>query len=187
MKGKAMRYKSEKEQSFENLYETYCNDVYKVSLYYVKDEYAARDIAQKVFFELYLHYDNVDMSKVRAYLMRAARNTCFNWIRDTKREVKQGSLHAYSDNVELIGNPEDTHIAQECKQCEKEFFTHIMKCLREKDETWYNILNLVYCMGKSREEVAKELGITVQALYSRLHRAKEWLRKHYEDEYNKLY
>ena len=181
-----MGYDIEKEQSFEDLYETYRNDVYRVSLYYTKDEYISQDIAQKVFFELYLHYDNIDMNKVRAYLMRATRNTCLNWIRDTNREVKQEGFNALPDDSLLTRSLEDIYIHSECERHEKEFFTHIMQSLREENESWYDILNLVYCMGKSREEVAEELGMTVQVLYSKLYRAKQWIKRHFEEEYKKL-
>lgn len=186
MEGRAMGYDREKEQSFEYLYETYHKDIYRVSLYYTKDEYTAQDITQKVFYELYLHYDNIDMDKVRAYLMRAARNTCFNWFRDTNREIKQDSFHTLPEDTILTRSTEDLYVHQEQNNCEKEFFAHIMNCLREENESWYDILNLIYCLGKSREEAAEELGITVQVLYSKLYRAKQWLKRHFEDEYKEL-
>ena len=181
-----MRYDKEKEQAFEYLYETYHKDIYRVSLYYTKDEYIAQDIAQKVLFELYLHFDNVDMEKVRAYLMRATRNTCFNWLRDTNREIRQDSFQTLPEDSMLTRSIEDIYMHQEQSKSEIKFFAHIMKCLREENESWYEILNLVYCLGMSREEAAEELGITLQVLYSKLYRAKQWIKRHFEEEYHEL-
>ena len=39
-----------KEEIFEEIYQIYQHDVYKISLYYTKDEYIAQDIAQKAFY-----------------------------------------------------------------------------------------------------------------------------------------
>ena len=45
---------------------------------------------------------------------------------------------------------------------------------------------LIYIMGKSHDEVARELGISRDVLYSKLYRAKKWIQRHFEDEYLKL-
>ena len=51
-----MQRNTAKEEKFEEIYRTYQNDVFKVSLYYTKDEYISQDIAQKAFYKLFLHF-----------------------------------------------------------------------------------------------------------------------------------
>ena len=89
-----------KEEKYEEIYRIYQHDVYKISLYYTKDEYISQDIAQKAFYKLYLHFDNVNLDSVRSYLLRTARNLSYNWLRDMK--------HERGDYVENI--PEDSAI-----------------------------------------------------------------------------
>ena len=181
-----MEYKMIKEEKFERIYRTYQNDVYKISLYYTKDSHIAQDISQKVFYQFYLHFDNVNPDSVRAYLIRSARNLSYNWLRDTKREVKGDYLDVLPEEDVPQYSTEDDYIRDEQIREEKEFVRKLMECLREENESWYNIVNLIYCLEKPHDVVAKELGMSREVLYNKLYRAKKWLRKRFENEYNKL-
>lgn len=181
----SMRANVTKEERFEEIYQTHKNDVYKISLYYTKDEYIAQDIAQKTFYKLYLHFDNVNLDSVRSYLLRTARNLSYNWLRDMKHE--QGD---YIDNIPeesaILLSAEDEYIRDEKQKERKKFASEILHKVWEENESWYDVLNLIYCLGKPHDEAARELGISRDVLYSKLYRAKRWLRKHFEDEYMKL-
>lgn len=181
----SMQRNTAKEEKFEEIYRTYQNDVFKISLYYTKDEYISQDIAQKAFYKLFLHFDNVNLDCVRSYLLRTARNLSYNWLRDMKHE--QGD---YIDNIPeesaILLSAEDEYIRDEKEQERKQFASEILHKVWEENESWYDILNLVYCLEKSHDEAAKELGMSRDVLYSKLYRAKRWLRKHYEQEYEKL-
>lgn len=181
-----MEYKMIKEEKFDRIYRTYQNDVFKISLYYTKDEHIAQDISQKVFYQFYLHFDSVNKDSVRAYLIRSARNLSYNWLRDMKREVNGELLDTIPEENVPHYSTEDEYIREEQEREAKEFVAILMERLREENESWYDIVNLVYCMEKPHDVVAKELGITREVLYNRLYRAKKWLRKKFEDEYNKL-
>lgn len=49
----------------------------------------------------------------------------------------------------------------------------------------YGMMQL-YCFGKSQQEAADQLGIAVEVLNSRLYRARQWIRKNYEKEYEEV-
>lgn len=181
-----MEHKRIKEEKFEKFYRTYQNDVYKISLYYTKDEHIAQDIAQKVFYQFYVHFDNVNMEKVRPFLIRCARNLSYNWLRDTKREVGGEYLEVLPEENVPHYSTEDEYIRDEHARETKEFVGALMERLREENESWYNIVNLIYCLEKPHDEVAKELGMSREVLYNKLYRAKKWLRKKFEDEYKRL-
>lgn len=181
-----MEHNKTKEEKFEEIYRTFQNDVYRISLYYTKDSHTAQDISQKVFYQFYLHFENVNIGSVRAYLIRSARNLSFNWIRDRKREVHGEYLDVIPEEDVPHYSSEDEYIKEEQERETKEFVGILMERLREENESWYNIVNLIYCMEKPHDEVAKELGMTREVLYNKLYRAKKWLRKKFEDEYKKL-
>lgn len=181
-----MEHKRIKEARFENIYRTFQNDVYKISLYYTKDEHIAQDIAQKVFYQFYLHMDNVNMDSVRAYLLRSSRNLSYNWLRDTKREVNGEYLDVIPEEDVPHYSTEDEYIRDEQTRERKEFVAMLMERLREENESWYDIVNLIYCLEKPHDEVAKELGMSRDVLYNKLYRAKKWMRKKFEDEYKNL-
>lgn len=181
-----MEYYNTKEEEFDKIYRTYQNDVYKISLYYTKDTYMAEDIMQKTFYKLYLHLGNVNLESVRSYLLRTARNLSYNWYRDTKREREGDCIENIPEETFRTKSAETEYIKNESANERKIFLDSIMERLHEQNESWYNILDLIYCHEKSHEEAAEELGITVQVLYSKLYRAKQWLKKNYESEYRRL-
>lgn len=172
-----------KEEIFNTIYETYKSDVYRIGLYYTKDSYIAEDIAQKAFFKLYLHMDNINLDSVRAYLLRTVRNLSYNWIRDMQWEHKGEYIENIPEEDHPKHSTEDEYLKKEKEQRKKEFFGMIMAELYAENESWYDILNLIYCMGKTHEEAADEIGITLQVLYSKLYRAKRWIRKKFENDY----
>lgn len=180
-----MQYKTTKEKEFDELYQTYRNDVYKISLYYTKDEHIAEDMTQNIFFQIYSHFENVRMDTVRPYLVRITRNICFNWLREHKKDPSE-----YIDNVPeegmLKSSLEEEYIKEEQENEEHSFIARIMEELREENESWYHILHLIYCLEKSHEDVCDELDLTRDVLYSKLYRAKRWIRKKYEKEYMEL-
>lgn len=181
-----MQYKTTKEEKFNEIYRTYQNDVYKISLYYTKDEHMAQDISQNVFYQFYIHFDNVNSERICAYLLRSARNLSYNWLRDKKREVQGEFLENIPEENVAQHSVEEGYIREEQERANKEFIDQIMECLREENESWYDILNLIYCLEKSHEEVCDELNMTRDVLYSKIYRAKRWIRKKYEKEYENL-
>lgn len=181
-----MEYKRIKEVRFEKIYRTFQNDVYKISLYYTKEEHIAQDISQKVFYQFYLHFDNVNLDSVRSYLLRSARNMSYNWLRDTKREVHGEHLDVIQEEDIPHYSTEDEYIRDEQARERKEFVVMLLERLREENESWYEIVNLIYCLEKPHHEVAKELGISRDVLYNKLYRAKKWMQKKFAEEYKKL-
>ena len=183
-----MQCKSTKEETFQQIYDTYHNDVYKIGLYYTKDAYIAEDILQKTFFKFYLHMDNINLrpESVRAYLLRTVRNLSYNWIRDSKWQSKCEYLDEVAEEAHPKRSTEDEYLKNEDWKSKRKLIGKIMAELQQENESWYDILHLIYCMGKSHEQAAQELGITLQVLYSKLYRAKRWIRKHFESEYQDL-
>lgn len=185
LEGIGMQRNMTKEEKFDEIYRIYENEVFKISRYYTNDEYTAQDITQKAFYKLFQHFDNVNLDSVRAYLLRTARNLSFNWLRDMKHE--QGD---YIDNIPeesaILLSAEDEYILDERVQERKQFASEILHKVREENESWYDILHLIYIMEKSHDEVARELGMSRDVLYSKLYRAKKWIQRHFEDEYLKL-
>ena len=128
----------------------------------------------------------MNKDSVRTYPIRSARNLSYNWLRDMKKEMNGELLDTIPEENVPQYSTEDDYIRDEQERERKEFVALLMERLREENEMWYNIVNLVYCMEKPHDLVAKELGMTREILYSKLYRAKKWLRKKFEDEYNKL-
>lgn len=182
-----MQYKTMKEENFDKIYRSFRDDVYKVSLYYTKEAYAAEDVAQKVFCEFFRHYDTVDEDCVRAYLIHSAKNLALNWLRDRKREMTGEYLDVIAEDHTPRYSVEDRYISDEQSHEREVLVSNMLQRLREENESWYHIIYLIFCIEKSHYEAASALGISRDVLYSKLYRAKKWLRKTFEDEFDKLW
>lgn len=177
---------TKKEETFERIYRTYQNEVYKIALFYMRDDFTAQDISQKTFYNFYLHMENVSEDRIRSYLLRTARNLSYNWTRDSRWEL-QGEFmeNMPEEKISLLG-PEEDYLREEHEKEVKELLDEILDGLLEENESWYNILTLVYGMGKKQEDVAYELGMTLEVLHSKIYRAKRWIRLKYQDRYQQL-
>jgi RNA polymerase sigma-70 factor (ECF subfamily) len=184
---KTMQNELTDEALFESIYHKHKDAVYRISLYYTKDEYIAEDVMQKTFLQFHIHQSNVNPDGIRGYLLRTARNFSYNWIRDTRHETEG----EYIDNIPEENLPlysAEDEVMKEERRKEREWFAHaIMEELREENEAWYVALDLIYFMEKPFDEVAEELNITKEVLYSRFYRAKRWIRKKFEARYGDMW
>ena len=75
-----------KTEKFELIYERYANDVYRLSLYLLKDETKAKDITQQAFENIYKRLQESDEESVCNQLLIEAKRLAKN--QDTK-EVRK--------------------------------------------------------------------------------------------------
>lgn len=181
-----MEYKSRKEEKFDSIYQACAKDIYKISMYYAKDEDVAQELTQEAFFKLYVHFDNVNPEKACAWLAQTVKHLAFNRTRDSRSEVAGEEIDFIIDTKEAFPSIEEQFFRGEQMKTERELVESIFDSLHEEHPTWYEALTLVYCLEKPQLEVAEELGISLEVLHSRLYRAKQWIRKHYEDRYSEV-
>ena len=62
-----------REKKFEVVYNSHVNDVYKVCLFYLKDEDKAADITQQAFFNFYKTFEKVHPDYTLAFLVREVK------------------------------------------------------------------------------------------------------------------
>lgn len=87
----------------------------------------------------------------------------------------------------LAENSAEYHILKTEHEKEvKEFKEEIFEALYKKNVRWHDAVVLAYVMGKPQKEAAEELGMTVEMLYSVLHRAKQWIKENYGDRFKEL-
>jgi len=95
-------------KSFENLYNTYWEELYRYSFHYCKDRLSAEEIVQNVFLSLWQRKDVFEIGDdIRGYLYRAVKNQVFDFFRGKYREemliselqLKQCTNSCCTDNV----------------------------------------------------------------------------------------
>lgn len=166
----------------EKLYRTYENDVYKTCLHFAKDEHIARDMTQKTFFSIYDHYDNVKPGRIRPYLIRTAKNITMNFLRDFKR-LREGQIDDLNDEDLKVLSVEDVYFREESAKLARALSNDILERLEHKNKRWYELVMMAYYFDIPQEVIAERMGVSVDVIYSRLYRAKQWIRKNYKEEY----
>lgn len=147
------------------------------------------EITQKTFFQLYIYFENVNLDNVYPWLVTTARNFTFNYNRDKKREILGEVFEVLKETKDKfcnINNMEEYYLRTEQKRRAEELEDSIFECLYKDHRIWYDAVTQVYCFGKSQQEAAEQLGIAVEVLNSRLYRARQWIRKNYENEYREV-
>ena len=184
-----MESKSTKDKKFDSIYRAYKDSIFKVAMHYAKCEDLANEITQKTFFQLYIYFENVNLDNVYPWLVTTARNFTFNYNRDKKSEILGEVFEVLKETKDKfcnINNMEEYYLRTEQKRRAEELEDSIFECLYKDHRIWYDAVTQVYCFGKSQQEAAEQLGIAVEVLNSRLYRARQWIRKNYENEYREV-
>ena len=180
-----MEHEIGKEETFESIYRTYETCIYRLCLSLTRNEEDAKELSQRTFFEFYLRMDNINLELAGAYLSRTAKNLAYNMTRDNRRRAYE-ELEELDESTYATMSVEDAYIEKEEKAEKNGFGDSILDHVQKKNPSWHQVLFMAYCLNMSQIEIAHELGISKEVVYSRIHRAKEWLLKNYKEEYDKL-
>ena len=136
----------------------------------VRDEWIADDLTQETFARVQDHLAELrDPEKISSWILRIAYNLCQDHFRKNGKSLNNdGSDH------------EDSEIAEECFT-EKQFEQHEMgQCVQQEIDRLPESLRTVIILSDMKEfshrEIADLLGITVENVKVRLHRARKRLK-----------
>jgi len=178
---------SEKGKEVEEIYKTFYQDIYRVCMHFVNDEYLAQDIMQQTFVRFYKHVEEINPTCVYAYLLRTVKNLICNYYRAYSREYLVDEIFEEAHPNEMITvSLEEEYFRGKRSELEIELGKQIFDEMKVKQASYYKIFTMRYVEDKSHDEIAEELGITKEVLYSRIYRGKNWVRKRYEEAFENL-
>lgn len=182
-----MKHEGTKEERFESIYSSYEKDVYRACLHLAMDEDIAHDMTQQAFVNFYERFETLEVECVKAYLIQSAKNLTYNYFRKINREwlpsEEDEELPALEPATE---STEELYFEDVRKMMIKTLTEEIMEDLKEKHENWYVVIYRMFFLDMTHEQIAAELEVTKDVIYSRLHRAKLWIQKNYKDHIKKL-
>ena len=144
----------------------YYHRVRKFILASVKNESGADDLTQETFIKVQENLDNVrDPEKISSWIFRIAYHLCQDHFRTLKKFSAHEEIH------DRLVNLEETPIQKKLEQGE------MSQCVQNKlsllPETQRNIIIFADIMEFSHQEIADILGLTVENVKVRLHRARK--------------
>ena len=176
--------------AFVAAYSEYFGVVYKEALKYSGNHHIAEEIAQDAFFTAYIQCGSESKQQIKTWMLMFARYRAMNYIRDHKREVPLAEITMSEDrypNSLIDDSSEDQVVALLKEKCFRELGIDIFQELYQKNARWYKAVTLVYYADMPQKEVAKRMGITLNALEGILKRARKWMIKRYKDQYDRLH
>ena len=153
--------------AFVAAYSEYFGVVYKEALKYSGNHHIAEEIAQDAFFTAYIQCGSESKQQIKTWMLMLSEDRYPNSLIDDSSE--------------------DQVVALLKEKCFRELGIDIFQELYQKNARWYKAVTLVYYADMPQKEVAKRMGITLNALEGILKRARKWMIKRYKDQYDRLH
>jgi len=158
---------------FEQLFKVHFAPLCNFAVQYVQDADSAKDIAQKVFINLWENRQNIDPRKsIQSYLFTSVKNRCLNFIRDQKRYRSQ-VLDLEIAGVDIAFEEDD----QEYADLEKK----ISEALESLPEKCRQVFEMSRFQNKKYKDIAAELGISEKTVEAHMSKALKTLKEQLKD------
>lgn len=156
-------------ETFEKVIDLYKQKVFNYCLRMTNNYYIAEDLAQDVFIKVYQRITTYDWSKssLSTWIYVITRNTCLNYLRDTKKET------LYEVETQLLGTvltPEDLILQEEERQ-------RLLTALNSLSVQDRELIIMVDYLSLKYREVGEIMGIPTGTVKSRLHGIRKKLKK----------
>ena len=153
--------------------------IYRLALRLVRDPAEAEDVTQETFLNAFKAIDRFDgRSELRTWLYRIAYNAAMARLRRKRREVVSIDEPDRTDEGFPVPEAMFDWSAVADKELERaELRTEMDRAIQELPEKLRAVFVMRELEGLSTEETAATLGATVEAVKTRLHRARLWLRE----------
>ena len=166
-------------ESFEKLIKIYEKRIYNICLRLLKDQEEAYDAAQEVCIKIWKQLSQFKGdSKFSTWVYRIATNTCIDLLRKQKKRENEVTL--FTDDEEQEERLTDlTDIWKDMSEqlAGDELRSVIWQGIQELKVDHRMVIVLRDVEGKSYDEIANALGVSIGTIKSRLSRARQQLKK----------
>ena len=94
------------EESFSILINNYKNYVFAIILNFIKNYDEAENVAQDVFFQIFVSLPKYDQNNFKAWLGRITTNKSIDCLRKKKAKFNEEALGEDNNSVDAAANPE---------------------------------------------------------------------------------
>ncbi|MCE2400047.1 sigma-70 family RNA polymerase sigma factor [Candidatus Poribacteria bacterium] len=164
------------QHAFAALVEKYQKQIHALAWQKIGDFHIAQEITQDAFFTAFQKLSTLtDHNRFAGWLYVIANRKCIAWHR--KKSPQPQSLET-TDPVEL----EEVYYSEYMTQQREEAANQkrraiVQKLLSKLQESERTVVNLYYIAGMTCEDIGKFLGVSTNTVRSRLHRARNRLKK----------
>ena len=164
-----MQLKTGNPAAFDALYIKYYKLLCLSAYFFLRDEQQAKDIVQSLFIniwekKLYLHFHE----DIKGYLYLAVKNRCLNEV--AKEKVKEEHHKAFA----VLQEEKITEPAYDARY---EYYNTFRNTLEDMSGQKRIAIHMVYTKGKSYQDAANEMGISINSFKTHLKSGLKILRE----------
>ena len=162
------RFQEGSEEAFNELYQYYKGPAVRFCNSILKDIDESENIIQEVFIKIWdrKHAINLELN-FTSYLFTIIKNRIFDYLKEIKK--KESLKEKYWKHI--------VEHAQSDKELQEERIIKIQDAIEDLSEKRKKIIKLNYEEGKSYEEIANELNISINTVKNQLVKAKQVIRR----------
>ncbi len=163
-------------QAFEALINQYKAYVFAIILRIINDPDDAQDIAQEVFIQLYRSLPEYQPDHLKAWIGRITTNKAIDWKRKRARQ-----LALVDSDIERQTIPGVMDMSPEQMFLQQERESHVKDLCRSLPPRYSQVIIKYHFENKSYQQIAREEGISLKTVESRLYRARRLLRERWKE------
>ena len=160
--------------AFNQIVDRYQSQVYNVAARILGSRVAAEDVTQETFISAYKAIRGFRGGNLRAWLLRIARNQCFDHLRSMRRRPESSLEEAFEDTGFV--QPASTDSLPETQALTAELRRAISRAIHALPLDQRITLVTIDIQGLSYEETAEAFGVSIGTVKSRLSRARSKVR-----------
>ena len=160
--------------AFNQIVDRYQSQVYNVATRTLGSRIAAEDVTQETFISAYKAIRGFRGGNLRAWLLRIARNQCFDHLRSMRRRPESSLEEAFEDTGFVHPAPADS--LPETQALTAELGRAISRAIDALPRDQRITLVTIDIQGLSYEETAEAFGVSIGTVKSRLSRARSKVR-----------
>ena len=169
------------DSAFDILVEKYQKSVHTLAWRKIGDFHYAEEITQDTFLRAYQNLSTLrNPNQFSGWLYVIANRLCLHWLRKQKPAKQLQSL----EDTPMEEVEESAYVRYVLEQRETEATEHrfeiVKKLLEKLPESEYTVMTLYYLGEMTTKEIGKFLGVSVETIRTRLHRARKRLQKEEE-------
>jgi RNA polymerase sigma factor (sigma-70 family) len=163
-------------EAFRLLMDRYNTYLFHVAYSVLRSTKDAEDVTQEVLLKIYASLPQYQHKGLKTWMTRIAVNKAIDYKRALERKREQ-----LTDDMELlVVEASDTSVEDEVMYAQLQ--QRVKECLHEIPDNYRQVVVAYYIEDKSYQEIATQLGVAIKTVESKLYRAKQWIRKHWNEE-----
>lgn len=160
------------EKSFDRIYKTYVNPLYKYGSKFTNDKEFVLDCIQEVFVDIFIHRQNLgETNNIKLYLIISLKRKLIRSLQ------KKGFVQSYPDDALPFLSIYSTEEEVSDQESEMELINKLSKALETLSPRQKEVVYLRFVSGLKYEEICQIMDLNYQSVLNLVHRAIEKLRK----------